>query len=54
MPFGYTYIDPASGQILDRPGAPVIGPEPDPEPMDAESIELFNAATLALGGKRFF
>jgi len=54
MPFGYTYIDPESGQIVDRPGAPVIGPEPDPEPMDAEIIELFNAATLALGGKRVF
>jgi hypothetical protein len=54
MPFGYTYIDPASGQILDRPGAPVIGPEPDPEPMEDDITELFNAAVIALGGKRFY
>lgn len=54
MPFGYTYIDPATGQILDRPGAPVIGPEPDPEPMDAEIIGLYSAAVVALGGKQFY
>lgn len=56
MPFGYSYIDPATGRILDRPGAPVIGPEttPDPEPMDDQIIGLFDAASAVLGGKRFY
>ena len=56
MPFGYSYIDPATGSILDRPGAPVIGPEttPDPEPMDDQIIGLFDAAAAVLGGKRFY
>ncbi|HET7500852.1 MAG TPA: hypothetical protein VFK02_07615 [Kofleriaceae bacterium] len=56
MPLGYSFIDPASGEIRDRPEAPVIGPEttPDPDPMDDEIIGLFSAATLALGGKRFY
>ena len=54
MPFGYTYIDPDTGQIQDRPEAPVIGPEADPEPMDAEIIGLYSAAVVALGGKQFY
>ena len=56
VPFGYTYVDPASGRILDRPSAPVIGPEPtpDPEPMDTQIIGLFTAAVTALGGKKFY
>ena len=55
MPLGYSYID-AQGKIVDRPEAPVIGPEtrPDPEPMDAEVTGLFAAATAVLGGKRFY
>jgi hypothetical protein len=56
MPFGYTHIDPVTGQIVDRPEAPVIGPEtrPDPEPMDDQIVQLFATATLVLGGKRFY
>jgi len=56
MPFGYSYIDPETGRILDRPEAPVIGPEtnPDPEPMDDQIIQLFEAASAVLGGKRFY
>ena len=56
MPLGYTYIDPATGAIRDRPDAPVIGPEtrPDPDPMDAEVIGIFRAATAVLGGKTFY
>jgi len=56
MPFGYSYIDPATGNILDRPVAPVIGPEttPDPEPMDDQIIGLFAAASAVLGGKQFY
>lgn len=56
VPFGYSYIDPQTGRILDRPEAPVIGPEtrPDPEPMDPEVITIFNGAVAALGGKRFY
>ncbi len=56
MPLGYTYIDPATGAIRDRPDAPVIGPEtrPDPDPMDDETIGLFRAATAVLGGKAFY
>jgi hypothetical protein len=55
MPFGYSYID-ATGKVVDRPEAPVIGPEtrPDPEPMDAQTTQLFATATIALGGKRFY
>jgi hypothetical protein len=56
MPLGYTRIDPETGQIVDRPDAPVIGPEtrPDPEPMDDQIVQLFGTATLVLGGKRFY
>jgi hypothetical protein len=56
MPLGYSYIDPASGRILDRPSAPVIGPATtaDPEPMDAEIITLYQAAVVVLGGKQFY
>jgi gluconate 2-dehydrogenase gamma chain len=56
MPLGYTYVDPATHAIRDRPDAPVIGPEtrPDPDPMDDETISLFRAATAVLGGKAFY
>jgi len=56
MPFGYTYVEPGTGEIHDRPGAPVIGPAdtPDPEPMDAQIVELFRLAALTLGGKQFY
>jgi hypothetical protein len=56
MPLGYSYIEPETGAITDRPGAPVIGPEttPDPEPMDSQVIGLFKAAVLVLGGKQFY
>jgi hypothetical protein len=56
MPLGYTHIDPQTGRIVDRPDAPVIGPEtrPDPEPMDDEIIRLFAAAAAVLGGKQFY
>lgn len=56
VPFGYSYIDPQTGRILERPEAPLIGPEttPDPEPMDDQVVQLFGTATLVLGGKRFY
>jgi hypothetical protein len=56
MPLGYTYIDPATGEIRDRPGARVIGPEdtPDPELMDDQVTSLFGAAAVFLGGKQFY
>ncbi|TMQ24344.1 MAG: gluconate 2-dehydrogenase subunit 3 family protein [Deltaproteobacteria bacterium] len=56
MPLGYTYIDPATSQIRDRPDAPVIGPTttPDPDPMDDEIIALFRGAVTILGGKQFY
>jgi hypothetical protein len=56
MPLGYTFIDPATGQIRDRANAPVIGPTttPDPDPMDSEMISLFQAAVQVLGGKQFY
>jgi hypothetical protein len=56
VPFGYSYIDPQSGRILDRAEAPLIGPETgaDPEPMDAEIVALFEGAVTVLGGKRFY
>ncbi|HEX2690821.1 MAG TPA: hypothetical protein VHN14_29605, partial [Kofleriaceae bacterium] len=56
MPFGYSYIDPSTGHILDRPEAPVIGPEtpPDPEPMDDQITNLFATAVVALGGRQFY
>jgi hypothetical protein len=56
MPLGYSYIDPASGRILDRPDAPVIGPTttPDPDPMDDEIVALFQGAVAVLGGKQFY
>lgn len=56
MPLGYTFIDPASGQIRDRPDAPVIGPatSADPDPMDAEILGLFEGAVAVLGGKQFY
>lgn len=55
MPLGYSYID-AAGQIVDRPVAPVIGPEltPDPEPMDDQILGLFATAVVVLGGKQFY
>jgi hypothetical protein len=55
MPLGYSYVDPATGAIHDRPDAPLIGPatEPDPDPMDSETLGLFQAATAVLGGKAF-
>jgi len=55
MPLGYTYLDPATGEIQDRPDAPVIGPEtrPDPDPMDEDTLGLFQIATAVLGGKAF-
>lgn len=56
MPLGYTYVDPATQAIRDRPEAPVLGPEtrPDPDAMDDETIGLFRAATAVLGGKAFY
>jgi hypothetical protein len=56
MPLGYSYIEPGTARILDRPDAPVIGPEtaPDPDPMDADIIGLFRVATAVLGGKQFY
>jgi hypothetical protein len=56
VPFGYSYIDPQTGRILERSEAPLIGPEtrPDPEPMDDQVVQLFGTATLVLGGKRFY
>ena len=56
MPFGYSYIDPQTGRILERSGAPLTGPEtrPDPEPMDDQVVQVFGTATLVLGGKRFY
>lgn len=56
MPLGYTYVAPGTQQILDRPGAPVIGPTTtaDPEPMDEEIVGLFQIAVLVLGGKQFY
>ena len=56
MPLGYSYLESTTGRILDRPGAPVIGPAttPDPEPMDDEIVNLFRAAVLVLGGKQFY
>jgi hypothetical protein len=56
VPFGYSYIDPQSGRILDRADAPLIGPETrtDPEPMDPEIVTLFDGAVTVLGGKRFY
>jgi gluconate 2-dehydrogenase subunit 3-like protein len=56
MPLGYTYNDPVTQAIHDRPDAPVIGPETrsDPDPMDAEILELFRTATVVLGGKVFY
>jgi hypothetical protein len=55
MPLGFTHID-GAGHIVDRTDAPVIGPETaaDPDPMDAEIIALFKAATAVLGGKQFY
>jgi len=56
MPLGYTYVDPATQVIRDRPEAPVLGREtrPDPDAMDDETIALFRAATAVLGGKAFY
>jgi gluconate 2-dehydrogenase gamma chain len=56
MPLGYSYLEAATGQIRDRPSAPVIGPAtaPDPDPMDDEIVNLFRAAVLVLGGKQFY
>jgi len=56
MPLGYTRIDPATGAIVDRPDAPVIGRETaaDPDPMDEDIIGLFSAAVVVLGGKQFY
>src|SRR4030095_3007887 len=43
MPLGYSFIDPKTGEIRERAGAPLVGPEtrPDPEPMDAQIVQLF-------------
>lgn len=56
MPLGYSYIEPGTGRIRDRPSAPVIGPEagPDPDPMDDDIIALFQGAVAVLGGKQFY
>ena len=56
MPLGYTRIDPATGAIVDRPDAPVIGRETaaDPDPMDDDIVGLFSAAVVVLGGKQFY
>jgi hypothetical protein len=56
MPLGYTHIDPVTGLIVDRPDAPVIGPETktEPEPMDDQVIQVFMAAVAVLGGKQFY
>jgi Gluconate 2-dehydrogenase subunit 3 len=56
MPLGYSYVDAATGRILDRPEAPLIGPATtaDPDPMDDEIVNLFRAAVLVLGGKQFY
>jgi hypothetical protein len=56
MPLGYSYIDPATGRILDRPEAPLIGATTtaDPDRMDDEIVDLFRAAVLVLGGKQFY
>lgn len=56
MPLGYTYVEPGTGLIRDRPSAPVIGPAtaPDPEAMDDEIVSLFHSAVLVLGGKQFY
>jgi hypothetical protein len=56
MPLGYSFIDPVTGQIVDRPEAPVIGPETraEPEAMDDQIVTLFATATAVLGGKRFY
>lgn len=56
MPLGYSYIEPGTGRIRDRPDAPVIGPETatDPDPMDAEILALFQGAVTVLGGKQFY
>lgn len=56
VPFGYSYIDPLTGRILERSEAPLSGPEtrPDPEAMDDQVVQLFGTATLVLGGKRFY
>jgi hypothetical protein len=56
MPLGYTFIDPGSGQIADRPDHPVIGPAAaaDPDPMDEEIVGLYSAAVTVLGGKQFY
>jgi hypothetical protein len=56
MPLGYTFIDPGTGQIRDRPETPVIGPAtvPDPDPMDDQIIGLFQSAVAVLGGKQFY
>jgi len=54
-PLGYSFYDTSSGTTKDRAGFPVSGPDTtaDPEPLDADTLKIFDLAVVALHGRKF-
>ncbi len=56
LPLGYSQFDQAMGGYVERSDLPLsqADPGPDPDPMDATTLQLLDALVAGTGGRKFY